>query len=65
MHGKGKIPLEEGFLRGPEFARKRGLESFWGKFLKRIRVSDNASFQKNRDGRITVVYYYRYPPMGG
>ena len=37
---------EEGFLWGPVFARKRGSESFWGKCLKRIRVSDNASFQK-------------------
>ena len=56
MPGKGKFSREEGFLGGPVFARKRGLESFWGKCLKRIRVSDNASFKKNRDGRITVVY---------
>ena len=53
--------------------RKRGLESFWGKCLKQIRVSDKATFEKNRDvtkspkqklpGRITVVYIYRrfYP----
>ena len=46
MHGKGKIPGEEGFLRGSVFARKRGSESFWGKCFKRIRVSDNASFKK-------------------
>ena len=46
MPGKGKISQEEGFLGGPVFARKQGLESFWGKCLKRIRVSDNASFQK-------------------
>ena len=56
MPGKGKFSQEEGFLRGPVFARKRGSESFWGKCLKRIRVSDNASFSNNRDGRITVVY---------
>ena len=55
MPGKGKFSREEGFLGGPVFARKRGSESFCGKCLKRIRISDNASFQKNRDGRITVV----------
>ena len=52
MPGKGKFSREEGFLGG----RKRGSESFWGKCLKRIRVSDNASFQKNQDGRMAVVY---------
>ena len=46
MPGKGKFSREEGFLGGPVFARKRGSESFWGKCLKRIRVSDNASFKK-------------------
>ena len=56
MPGKGKFSREEGFLGGPVFPRKRGSESFWGKCLKRIRVSDNASFSKNRDGRMTVVY---------
>ena len=56
MPGKGKFSREESFLRGSVFARKRGLESFWGKCLKRIRVSDTASFQKICDGRITVVY---------
>ena len=77
MHGQGNIPWEEGFLRGPVFARKRGLESFWGKCLKRIRVSANASFQKKSrwedngsiyttvilHERIMVVYIYRrfYP----
>ena len=61
MPGKGKFSREDGFLGGgPVFARKRGSESFWGKCLKRIQVSDNASFQKNRDGRITVVYIYIY-----
>ena len=41
--------------------RKRGSESFWGKFLKGIRVTDNAHFKKKEcwiayHGRITVVY---------
>ena len=40
--------------------RKRGSESFWGKCLKRISVTDNAHFEKNvtpiwLPGRITVV----------
>ena len=56
MPGKGKFSREEGFLGGPVFARKRGLESFWGKCLKQIRVTDIATFQKNRDGRITVAF---------
>ena len=55
MPGKGKFSWEEGFLWGPVFARKQGLESFWGKCLKRIRVSDKAKFKKNRNGRITAV----------
>ena len=49
MPGKGKFSREEGFLGGPVFVRKRGLESFWGKCLKQSRVSDKATFQKNRD----------------
>ena len=73
MPGKGKFSREEGFLGRPVFARKRGLESFWGKCLKQSRVSDKATLKKNRDvkkcpkqklpGRITVVYIYRrfYP----
>ena len=65
MQGKGKFSREEGFLRGPIFARKRGLESFWGKCLKRIRVYDDASFPKNRDGRMTVVYILPLSSQGG
>ena len=58
MPDKGKFSREEGFPGGGGlYLRvKRGLESFWGKCLKQIRVSDKATFQKNRDGRITVVY---------
>ena len=45
MPSKGKISREEGFLvGGAVFSRKRGFERFWGKCLKQIRVSDNASF---------------------
>ena len=65
MPGKAKFSREEGFLRGAVFARKRGLESFWGKWLKQIRVSDKATFQKNRDGRITVVYILPSSSLGG
>ena len=65
MHGKGKVPQEEGFLGEPVFARKRGFESFWGKCLKQIRVSDKATFKKNRDGRITVVYILPSSSQGG
>ena len=45
MPGKGKFSREESFLGGPVFARKRDLESFWGKCLKRTLVSDKAKFQ--------------------
>ena len=65
MPGKGKFSREEGFLGGPVFARKQGLESFWGKFLKQIRVSDKTTFQKNCDGRITVVYILPSSSQGG
>ena len=65
MHGKGKISREEGFLRGPVFVRKRGSESFWGKCLKRIRVSDNASFPKKssqwEDNGSIYIYRRFYP----
>ena len=44
MPCKGKISREEGFLGGPVFSRKRGLDRFWGKCLKQIRVTDNVSF---------------------
>ena len=65
MPCKGKFSREEDFLGGPVFARKRGLESFWGKCLKQIRVSDKATFQKNCDGRITVVYVLPSSSLGG
>ena len=45
MPGKRKFSREEGLLGGPVFARKRGLESFWGKCLKQIRVSDKLLFK--------------------
>ena len=44
MPSKEKISREEGFLGRLVFSRKQGLERFWGKCLKQIRVSDNASF---------------------
>ena len=65
MPGKGKISREGGFLWGPVFAKKRGLESFWGKCLKQIRVSDKATFKINRDGRTTVVYILPSSSLGG
>ena len=52
---RGKISREEGFLGGGGnvFPRKRGLESFWGKCLKQIRVSDNVSFIHNHPSMST------------
>ena len=55
---KGKISREEGFLGGGGgnvFSRKRGLESFWGKCLKQIRVSDNVSFIHNHPSMSTYA----------
>ena len=45
--------------------RKQGFERFWGKCLKQVRVSEKATFQKNRDGRITVVYILQSSSLGG
>ena len=47
MPGKGKFSREEGFLGGPVFARKWGLESFLGKCLKQIQVSDSYISKKS------------------
>ena len=43
---KGTFPGKRVFLGGPVFARKRGLESFWGKCLKQIRVPTKLHFKK-------------------
>ena len=43
---KGRFSGKRVFLGGggAVFLRKQGFERFWGKCLKQIRVSDNASF---------------------
>ena len=60
MHDKGKFSREEGFLGGPVFARKQGSESFRGKCLKRIRVTDKATFLKKKSGEDNGSIYDIY-----
>ena len=52
---KGRFPGKRVFLGGNVFPRKWGLESFWGKCLKQIRVSDNVSFIHNHPSMSTYT----------
>ena len=52
---KGRFPGKRVFFGGNVFPRKRGLESFWGKCLKQIRVSDNVSFIHNHPSMSTYT----------
>ena len=54
MPRKGKVSLEEGFLRAILFQRKWGLESFWGKCLKQFIISDKVTFQNISAG---IAFY--------
>ena len=55
MPCKREVFPGRGFSWGPVFSRNRGLESFWGKCLKQIRVTDNVSFIQNHPSTSTYT----------
>ena len=56
MHGKGKIPQEEGFLRGLYLRENGARKAFVAGVLNEFEFLTMHHFKKNRDGRITVAY---------
>ena len=58
MHSKGKIPREEGFLRGAVFSRKRGSESFGASVLNEFEFLTMHHFKK-------LQWEDNGSPMGG
>ena len=56
MPGKGNFPREEGFLRGLFLRENRAQKAFGASVLNEFEFLTMHYFQKNRDGRMTVVY---------